>query len=40
VAVTGVEPPVTAQIPTLVFFLMVIALGLGAGRLSKNLRVR
>ena len=40
VAVTGVEPPVAAQIPTLVFFLMVIALGLGAGRLSKNLRVR
>ena len=39
VAVTGVEPPITAQLPALLFFLVVIALGLGAGRFSKTLRV-
>ena len=37
VAVTGIEPPMTAQIPALIFFLAVIALGLGAGRFSKRL---
>ncbi|HET7008440.1 MAG TPA: hypothetical protein VFK65_23280 [Candidatus Binatia bacterium] len=36
VAVTGIEPAMTAQLPSLVFFLLVIALGLGAGRLSKT----
>ena len=40
VAVTGVEPPMTAQIPALVFFLMLIAIGLGAGRFSKSLAAR
>jgi len=40
VAVTGVEPPMTAQIPALMFFLAVIALGLVAGRLSKSLAAR
>ena len=34
VAVSGIEPAITAQIPALLFFLSVIALGLGAGRLS------
>ena len=34
VAVSGIEPAMTAQIPALLFFLSVIALGLGAGRLS------
>ncbi len=38
VAVTGVEPALAAQIPALVFFLAVIALGLGAGRLSLRYR--
>jgi hypothetical protein len=36
VAVAGVEPAITAQLPSLLFFLLVIALGLGAGRLSKT----
>ena len=40
VEVTGVEPPVTAQIPALVFFLFVIAMGLGVGRLSKTFVAR
>jgi len=40
VSVTGVEPPVTAQIPALVFFLALIALGLGVGRYSKISRKR
>lgn len=40
VAVTGVEPPMTAQIPALLLFLAVIALGLGAGRFSKTLAAR
>lgn len=34
VAVSGSEPALTAQLPALLFFLSVIALGLGAGRLS------
>jgi len=38
VAVSGIEPAITAQIPALVFFLSVIALGLGAGRLSFRYR--
>jgi hypothetical protein len=38
VAVTGVEPALAAQIPALGFFLAVIALGLGAGRLSFRYR--
>lgn len=37
VAVTGVEPPMTAQVPALIFFLGIIVLGLGTGRLSKTL---
>lgn len=40
VAVTGVEPPMTAQVPALLLFLAVIALGLGAGRFSKTLAAR
>ena len=36
VAVTGVEPPITAQVPALMLFLGVIVLGLGAGRWSKR----
>ena len=39
VAVIGVEPPMMAQLPALVFFLAVIALGLAAGRFSKTLKV-
>jgi hypothetical protein len=35
VSVTGVEPPIAAMIPALGFFLIVIALGLGAGRWSR-----
>jgi hypothetical protein len=35
VSVTAVEPPATAALPAIVFFLFVIALGLGAGRWSK-----
>jgi hypothetical protein len=38
VAVSGIEPAITAQIPALLFFLSVIALGLGAGRLSFRYR--
>jgi hypothetical protein len=34
VAVKGIEPALTAQIPVLLFFLSVIALGIGTGRLS------
>ena len=37
VAVNGVEPAMTTQIPALFLFLAVIALGLGAGRFSKTL---
>lgn len=40
VAVTAVEPPMTAQIPALLLFLAVVALGLGAGRFSKTLAAR
>ncbi|HEX6768011.1 MAG TPA: hypothetical protein VF208_01570 [Candidatus Binatia bacterium] len=40
VAVSGVEPPVTAQMPALVFFLTLTALGLGSGRFSKISRAR
>ena len=40
VAVSAVEPPVIAQVPALVFFLVIVALGLGAGRLSKTLVIR
>ena len=39
VAVTAVEPPATAALPAMAFFLFVIALGLGVGRWSK-LRAR
>lgn len=35
VSVTAVEPPATAALPAITFFLFVIALGLGAGRWSK-----
>lgn len=38
VSVNGVEPPISAQVPALLFFVLVIALGLGAGRLSKILK--
>ena len=40
VVVTGIEPAMKAQIPALLFFLSVIALGLGAGRLSFRYRHR
>ena len=40
VAVTGIEPAMMAQIPALLFFLAVIALGLGAGRFSFRYRHR
>lgn len=40
VAVTGIEPPMAAQVPALALFLAVIALGLGAGRFSKILAAR
>lgn len=36
VDVTGVEPPARAMVPALVFFLSLIALGLGVGRWSKR----
>ena len=35
VPVTGIEPPVTAMVPPLSYFLALIVLGLGAGRWSK-----
>ena len=35
-SVTGVEPPTRAMIPALLFFLAVIAFGLGAGGCSKR----
>ncbi len=35
VSVSGVEPPVSAMLPTMGLFLMVIALGLGVGRWSR-----
>lgn len=35
VSVTAVEPPATAALPAITFFLFVIALGLGVGRWSK-----
>ena len=35
VAVTAVEPPATAALPAIAFFLSVIMLGLGVGRWSK-----
>lgn len=38
ISVTGVEPTLGVQLPSLLFFLAVIALGLGAGRLSKRWR--
>lgn len=40
VPVAGVEPPLAAQLPALLLFLGVIALGLGAGRISKRLAAR
>jgi hypothetical protein len=40
VAVSGIEPPLAAQIPALGFFLTLIALGLGVGRFSKISRDR
>lgn len=40
VAVTGIEPPITAQVPALMLFLGVIVMGLGAGRWSKRFTVR
>jgi hypothetical protein len=40
VAVTGIEPPITAQVPSLMLFLGVIVLGLGAGRRSKRFAAR
>jgi hypothetical protein len=36
VRVTGVEPPMSAMIPAIGFFLAVIAVGLGAGRWSRR----
>jgi hypothetical protein len=36
VSVTGVEPPAKAMVPVLSYFLLLIALGLGAGRWSKR----
>jgi len=36
VMVTGIEPPLAAQVPALLLFLAVIAFGLAAGRLSKT----
>lgn len=36
VSVTGVEPPVKAMVPALLYFVAVITLGLGAGRWSKR----
>ncbi|MSP40942.1 MAG: hypothetical protein EXR70_20835 [Deltaproteobacteria bacterium] len=36
ISVTGVEPPATAMIPALSFFLALVALGLVAGRWSKR----
>jgi len=36
IAVTGIEPPPEAIFPSLFFFLLVIALGLAAGRLSRR----
>ncbi len=36
VSVTAVEPPVTAALPAITFFLIVTALGLGVGRWSKR----
>jgi hypothetical protein len=36
VSVTGVEPTLAAQLPSLAVFLGVIAVGLGAGRVSKR----
>ena len=36
VSVTAVEPPATAALPAIACFLFVIALGLGAGRWSKQ----
>jgi hypothetical protein len=38
VAVSGIEPAPTAHLPALMFFLSMIALGLGAGRLSSTWR--
>lgn len=35
-AVTGVEPPATASVPALAYFVGLIAAGLGAGRWSKR----
>jgi hypothetical protein len=35
VSVSGVEPPMSAMLPTMGLFLMVIALGLGVGRWSR-----
>jgi len=40
VAVTGVEPPITAQVPALIFFLGMVTLGMGAGRWSKRFAAR
>ncbi len=36
ISVTAVEPPSKAIVPTLIFFLTVIALGLMAGRISRR----
>jgi hypothetical protein len=40
VSVTAVEPPTKTMLPALVFFLAVIAAGLGAGRWTKRHRIR
>jgi len=39
-SVTGVEPPASAMIPAITFFVVVIALGLGVGRWSKRRKKR
>jgi hypothetical protein len=36
ISVSGIEPPPSAAIPTIVFFLAVIALGLSMGRWSRH----
>ena len=36
ISVTGIEPPASAAVPAMVFFLMTISLGLWAGRWSRR----
>ncbi|MGH7798726.1 MAG: hypothetical protein ACREQ2_27995 [Candidatus Binatia bacterium] len=36
IAVTGVEPPASAMVPALAFFIVLIAAGLGVGRWTKR----